>query len=151
MSKFVKKLSLYIHLSFLFNSGLQCLANTSRNIDDTSCNCPNDCNSITYSKEISTEQLYPLYSQTFNLLGNTNNYLWKLEEQLKSATDSYEQKLLRDRYDDVIESSSVVHFYFKESGILKYSQEEVFATTDHIGRYFTYISYYSLIYLYSLL
>ena len=151
MSKFVKKQSLYIHLSFLINSGLQCLANTSRNIDETSCNCPNDCNSITYSKEISTEQLYPLYSQTFNLLGNTNNYLWKLEEQLKSATDLYEQKLLRDRYDDVIESSSVVHFYFKESGILKYSQEEVFATTDLIGRYFTYISYYSLIYLYSLL
>ena len=142
---------MYIHLSFLINSGLQCLANTSRNIDHTSCNCPNDCNSITYSKEISTEQLYPLYSQTFNLLGNTNNYLWKLEEQLKSATDLYEQKLLRDRYDDVIESSSVVHFYFKESGILKYSQEEVFATTDLIGRYFTYISYYSLIYLYSLL
>ena len=136
MSKFVKK------QSFLINSGLQCLANTSRNIDQIfiKCNCPNDCNSITYSKEISTEQLYPLYSQTFNLLGNTNNYLWKLEEQLKSATDLYEQKVLRDRYDDVIESSSVVHFYFKESGILKYSQEEVFDTTDLIGRYFTYIS-----------
>ena len=145
MSK--NKVYIHIHLTFLINSGLQCLANTSRNIDDTSCNCPNDCNSITYSKEISTEQLYPLYSQTFNLLGNTNNYLWKLEEQLKSATDLYEQKLLRDRYDDVIESSSVVHFYFKESGIIKYSQEEVFATTDLIGRYFTYISYYSLIYI----
>ena len=115
------------------------MANTSRNIDTSSCTCPTDCNSITYSKEISTEQLYPLYSQTFNLLGNTNNYLWKLEEQLKSATDLYEQKLLRDRYDDVIESSSVVHFYFKESGILKYSQEEVFDTTDLIGRYFTYV------------
>ena len=84
-------------------------------------------------KEISTEQLYPLYSQTFNLLSNTNNYLWKLEEQLKSATDIYEQKLLRDRYNDVIESSSVVHFYFRESGILKYSQEEVFGATDLIG------------------
>ena len=109
------------------------MANTSRNINETYCNCPSDCNSITYSKEISTEQLYPLYSQTFNLLSNTNNYLWKLEEQLKNATDLYEQKLLRDWYDDVIGSSSVVHFYFKESGILKYSQEEVFATTDLIG------------------
>ena len=109
------------------------MANYSRNFNKSSCNCPSDCNSITYSKEISTEQLYPLYSQTFNLLSNTNNYLWKLEEQLKSATDLYEQKLLRDRYDDVIESSSVVHFYFKESGILKYSQEEVFGTTDLIG------------------
>ena len=109
------------------------MANTSRNIDTSTCNCPTDCNSISYSKEISTEQLYPLYSQTFNLLSNTNNYLWKLEEQLKSATDIYEQKLLRDRYNDVIESSSVVHFYFRESGILKYSQEEVFGATDLIG------------------
>ena len=109
------------------------MASTSRNFDDNSCECPNDCNSITYSKDISAEQLYPLYSQTFNLLSNTNNYLWKLEEQLKSATDIYEQKLLRDRYNDVIESSSVVHFYFRESGILKYSQEEVFGATDLIG------------------
>ena len=109
------------------------MANYSRNFNESSCACPTDCDSITYTKEISAEQLYPLYSQTFNLLSNTNNYLWKLEEQLKSATDLYEQKLLRDRYDDVIESSSVVHFYFKESGILKYSQEEVFGTTDLIG------------------
>ena len=59
--------------------------------------------------------------------------MWKLEEHLKSATDLYEQKILKDQYDDIIESSSVVHFYFKGSGILKYSQEEVFGTTDLIG------------------
>ena len=117
------------------------MANTSRNIDTSSCTCPTDCNSISYSKEISTEQLYPLYSQTFNLLSNTNNYLWKLEERLKSATDLYEQKLLRDRYDDVIESSSVVHFYFRESGILKYSQEEVFGLVDLIGMYLMIYKY----------
>ena len=117
------------------------MANTSRNIDTSSCTCPTDCNSISYSKEISTEQLYPLYSQTFNLLSNTNNYLWKLEEQLKRATDLYEQKLLRDRYDDVIESSSVVHFYFRESGILKYSQEEVFGLVDLIGMYLMIYKY----------
>ena len=109
------------------------MANSPRNSNKNSCKCPSDCDSVSYSKEISTEQLYPLYSQTFNLLSNKNNYLWKLEERLKSATDLYQQKLLKDRYDDVIESSSVVHFYFKESGILKYSQEEVFATTDLIG------------------
>ena len=56
-----------------------------------------------------------------------------MEEQLKNATDLYDQKLLRDRYDDVIGSSSVVHFYFKEKGIIKYSQEEVFGTTALIG------------------
>ena len=41
--KICQKQNLYIHLTFLINSGLQCLANTSRNIDETSCNCPNDC------------------------------------------------------------------------------------------------------------
>ena len=86
-------------------------------------------------KEISTEQLYPLYSQTFNLLSNTDNYLWKLQERLKSASDLYQQKILKDQYDDIIQSSSVVHFYFKDNGILKYSQEEVFGTTDLIGKY----------------
>ena len=121
------------YLNFKINSGLQCLANTSRNINASSCDCPSDCNSITYSKEISTEQLYPLYSQTFNLLSNTDNYLWQLEERIKSAKDLYQQKILQDQYDDIIQSSSVVHFYFRESGIFKYSQEEVFGTTDLIG------------------
>ena len=123
------------NLNFKINLGLQCLANTSRNINTSSCNCPSDCNSITYLKEISTEQLYPLYSQTFNLLSNTDNYLWKLEERLKSVTDEYQQRILKDHYDDIIQSSSVVHFYFKDNGILKYSQEEVFGTTDLIGTF----------------
>ena len=119
--------------NILINSGLQCLANSPRNSNKNSCKCPSDCNSVTYSKDISTESLYPLYSQTFNLLSNTDNYLWKLEERLKSVTDVYQQKILKDQYDDIIESSSVVHFYFKESGIIKYTQEEVFGTTQLIG------------------
>ena len=51
----------------------------------------------------------------------------------ENNTYMYEAKLLEDRYDDIIESSSVVHFYFKESGIIKYTQEEVFGTTQLIG------------------
>ena len=98
--------------------------------------CPIDCNSIIYTQEISTEQLYPLYSQTFSLLDNVDNYLWLLDQQLKNATitgDLYKQKILKDTYDDIISSSSVVHFYFKERGLMKYSQEEVFGYTELIG------------------
>ena len=126
-------------------SGLQCLANTSRNININFCECPADCTSIIYSQEISTEQLSPLYSQTFNRLSNNDNYLYKLVERLnvlnilmflfpENNSYVYEAKLLEDRYDDIIESSSVVHFYFKESGIIKYTQEEVFGTTELIGK-----------------
>ena len=117
--------------------GLQCLANISRIANAKECTCPIDCNSIIYTQEISTEQLYPLYSQTFSLLDNEDNYLWLLDQKLKTATitgDLYKIKILKDTYDDIISSSSVVHFYFKESGLMKYSQEEVFGYTELIGK-----------------
>ena len=68
---------------------------------------------------------------------NEGNYLWLLEQKLKTATiteDLYKQRILKDKYDDIISSSSVVHFYFKERGIMKYSQEEVFGLTELIGK-----------------
>ena len=111
------------------------MANISRKLDAKICDCPIDCNSIIFTQEISAEQLYPLYSQTFSLLRNTNNYLWKLEEELNNVTDLYQEKKLKDRYKDIIESSSVVHFYYKEGGIIKYTQEEVFGTMDLVGKY----------------
>ena len=104
-----------------------------RNINPDDCNCPMDCNSMIFTPEISTEQLYPLYSQSFNLLSNINNALWNLEKQMNNVTDLYQRKILKDKYDDIIASSSVAHFYFKENGIIKYSQEEVFGTMDLIG------------------
>ena len=89
-----------------------------------------------FTHEISAEQLYPSYSQTFSLLRKKDNYLWTLEEKLSSnVTDLYQEKILMDQYKDIIESSSVVHFYFKEGGIIKYSQEEVFGTMDLVGKY----------------
>ena len=89
-----------------------------------------------YTTEISSEQLYPLYSQTFGLLSNQDNFLWTLDKKVQNAIGNaklYEQKILKDKYDDIISSSSVVHFYFKERGIMKYSQEEVFGTTELVG------------------
>ena len=145
----------------LFYLGLQCLANTSRIFSTEKCVCPVDCNSMVYNQEISSEQLYPLYSQTFSLMSNEGpgNYLWTLEQDIKNAISkelwlgvpSYEAKILEDRYDDIVSSSSVVHFYFKEKGIMKYSQEEVFGATEFIGNLditmsnlilFTYICYF---------
>ena len=118
----------------LFYLGLQCLANTSRIFSTEKCVCPVDCNSMVYNQEISSEQLYPLYSQTFSLLNNEGNYLWTLEREMEEAVlDPYKSKILKDRYDDIVSSSSVVHFYFKEKGIMKYSQEEVFGATEFIG------------------
>ena len=90
-----------------------------------------------YTTEISSEQLYPLYSQTFGLLSNQDNFLWTLDKKVQTAIGNaklYEQKILKDKYDDIISSSSVVHFYFKERGIMKYSQEEVFGYTELVGK-----------------
>ena len=100
------------------------------------CVCPMDCNSLMYTTEISSEQLYPLYSQTFGLLSNQGNFLETLDKKILYAIATgklYEPKILKDKYDDIIKSSSVVHFYFKERGIMKYSQEEVFGTTELVG------------------
>ena len=131
------------HLNIL---GLQCLAKTTNALNKSNCFCPPDCNSVIYSQEISSEKLYPAYSQTFLQLGNKDNYLGKLNEKLKNETNPYMRKFLEDMTDDIIDSSSVAHFYFKENGIIKYSQEEVFGTSElfcmlsfhkHIGsRYF---------------
>ena len=112
------------------------MANTSRTLDTEMCVCPMDCNSLAYTTGISSEQLYPLYSQTFGILSNKGNFLWTLDKKVRNAIENeklYEQKILKDRYDDIISSSSVVHFYFKERGIMKYSQEEVFGTTELVG------------------
>ena len=116
--------------------GLQCLTKMSRTFDPENCTCPVDCNSLKYNQEISSEQLYPLYSQTFGLLSNENNLLRTLDKKIQNAIKNgkvYEQKILKDNYDDIISSSSVVHFYFKERGIWKYSQEEVFGYTELVG------------------
>ena len=129
--------AIILFLAHLLYVGLQCLANTSRNINTEMCVCPMDCNSLLYTTEISSEQLYPLYSQTFGLLSNKDNFLWKLDKKLQNAKKDkklYEQKILKDNYDDIISSSSVIHFYFKEKGIWKYSQEEVFGYTELVGR-----------------
>ena len=112
--------------------GLQCLAKTSNEYDlnKSNCFCPPDCNSVIYSQEISSEKLYPAYSHTFRQLGSEDNYLGKLLEKMKNEKDPYMQKLLKDEFDDLIDSSSVAHFYFKENGIIKYSQEEVFGMSE---------------------
>ena len=120
-----------------YDLGLQCLTKMSRTFDPEICLCPVDCNSLKYNQEISSEQLYPLYSQTFGLLSNKDNFLWKLDKKLQNAKKDkklYEQKILKDNYDDIISSSSVIHFYFKERGIWKYSQEEVFGYTELVGK-----------------
>ena len=78
------------------------------------------------------EELYPSYSQTFLRLSNKDNYLGKLKTKMNSEQDPYKQKFFKDLYQDVIDSSSVVHFYFKEGGIIKYSQDEVFDESNLI-------------------
>ena len=115
-------------------SGLQCLANITRALNSSICECPNDCNSIIYDQSISQEQLNPTYSQTFNRLSKTNSFLWKLDAELKNTSDSYKYKVLKDQYSDIVASSSVVHFFFKENGIIKYSQEEVHGTMELVGK-----------------
>jgi hypothetical protein len=39
-------------------------------------------------------------------------------------------------YFDATENGSVIHFHFKELGIVKYSRDQLFGVMDIIGKYF---------------
>ena len=49
------------------------------------------------------------------------------EEQGKST------RRLQQAFDNILTQSSMVHIYFKELGIVKYSRDELYGTMDVIG------------------
>ena len=60
--------------------------------------------------------------------------IWILEEKIKNFTEAGKNtKRLLDLRDDILDSASVVHFYFKERGIVQYSREQLYSMMDVIG------------------
>ena len=71
-------------------------------------------------------------------------------ELLRTAYDkmdlnSPQQKELLNIYDQASQKFTMVHFYFKDLGIVKYSRDELYGWNDVIGTLITYISQYRLI------
>lgn len=133
-------------------NGLRCLANVSSqskalqpsssddttNIEDliqgTQCNCPLDCEETVYSQELSQANTVGR-GTTFSRLKAKGNYLWKLQESIDNATTPAKAKKLENLYKEIMNSSSLVHFYFKETGIVQYTREELYGIMDLVAAF----------------
>ena len=67
------------------------------------------------------------------LLNEKPNYLWKANEILKNASET-NKLFLEEKIKQITEKSSVIHFYFKETGIVLYLREELYGIMDLIGK-----------------
>ena len=78
------------------------------------------------------------FSPTIEKMTQKTLALGKLQAKIDNATAEGKggkvQKLKKIR-DDVIDSASIVHFYFKERGIVQYSREQLYTIMDVIGNY----------------
>ena len=105
-------------------------------IEGANCTCPNDCEETIYSQEISQARIRPK-SNIFNRLSNKPNYLWKLRDMIgKDTTSESKATKLNETIDAVLKESSVIHFYFKQTGIVQYSRDELYGIMDLVGMIF---------------
>jgi amiloride-sensitive sodium channel len=101
-------------------------------ISGSDCECPNDCEETLYFQEMSQADLKE-DSRFFKRMHKPKNVLWHLNETIHNTTKDTKRAQLQAVYDDVIESSSLVHIYFKELGIVKYSRDELYGIMDVIA------------------
>ena len=73
--------------------------------------------------------LFQKMSQNHLAIGILENKIDKKIDEDKNKT-AMRLKKLRD---DILNSASVVHFYFKERGIVQYSREQLYSIMDVIG------------------
>ena len=96
------------------------------------CNCPSDCKETLYSQEMSQAKLREK-NRFIARLERPGQFLYNLTEQIKNTTKAKKMEKLQKLYDNIIDSSSVVHIYFKELGIVKYSKDQLYGALDVIG------------------
>ena len=115
----------------------------------TYCNCPVECESVIYTQEVSqAERIEASVSPLIGKMNQKTLALGKLQEKIDNATDEGKtgkaEKLKKIR-DEVIQYSSIVHFSFKERGIVQYSREQLYTIMDVIGKSSFYDSKVALI------
>ena len=110
-------------------------------IPGISCECPIDCDEVIYTQEMSQASLKLENSPIFVFMSTKDNFLGKLDEKIDNSTNDgfsvtnvKKVVALKKKRQQIIDKSSVVHFYFKEPGIVKYSREELYGTMDVIGK-----------------
>ena len=56
----------------------------------------------------------------------------------KNTTSEKKRQKLNETIQDIINFSSVVHFYFKETGVVLYNRDELYGIMDLIGKLIIY-------------
>ena len=106
------------------------------------CNCPTDCKETLYSQEMSQAKLREK-NRFISRLERPGQFLYNLTEQINNQTKKQTKKKekLQKLYMNIVNSSSVVHIYFKELGIVKYSKDQLYGALDVIGKEFFFLIY----------
>ena len=120
------------------------------------CNCPLDCEETIYNQELSQASLID-NGNLMIFLKSEDQLLGKMEMQIRNITkkllkspslppkEKMKMNKLNQTMHDIIETASVVHFYFKELGIVQYSREELFGVMDLVGKQEIWIWYYCIL------
>ena len=98
------------------------------------CNCPKDCDVTEYSTEMSWASL-DTFSVLLNRLSSYVPKLMALEDEINQAELEgriESAKLARMMIEDYKTTTSLVHIYFKQLGIVKYIRDERYGIMDVI-------------------
>ena len=80
-----------------------------------------DCEETLYSQQLSSSEIKE-NATFFDKLKVEPYILWEMEQNEMDAT-----------IDDVIHTGSIVHIYFKDLGIVKYSRYEAYSDIEILG------------------
>ena len=105
-----------------------------------------DYDSITYSHEISSSKINynGSYIRKLKKQGNILHILHSKISALKvkaqyskdaKEMDTIQQKIskFQKMYDNIVKSSSILHFYYKENQIVKFQSTALYTTTDFLA------------------
>ena len=142
------KMKFYNHLHFPANLNALGIENdTVSSFDDldevmegVKCDCPNDCDEARYFQEISQAPMRNDSSVLDLLKGNNNSKMGQLLDFINNKYGSTPmpeqvQANIKEAIDKIKEDFSIVHIYFKELGIIKYSKDEIYGIMDVIGTF----------------
>ena len=111
------------------------IANRSLLIQGPDCNFPSDCEETLYSQEMSQAKI-KTNNRFIKRLHHEGQFLFNLTEQIKNETKAKKKIKLATLYKNIIDTSSIVHIYFKELGIVKYQKDQLYGPLDVIGMLF---------------
>ena len=75
------------------------------------------------------------HGRAFSRLKVKPNYLWQLKDLMeKNTTSENKRNKLNQTINDITSHGSVVHFYFKETGVVLYNRDELYGIMDLVGK-----------------